>query len=703
MPDNSDPISDYIAYAANQRGIDPATALRVAQSEGLNSYTGDSGSSFGPFQLHYGGVAGGGNSVNGLGDDFTKATGLDARDPATIKQQIDFALDHASQNGWGAFHGAAKSGISAYDGIKMSSGAPVPDYLADWGKPAPAAGPAVPNAAPDVPDYLSAWGAAAPGPATAAASGPMTLGIDAKGNAALVPKTPNANVPRDVPRIENWQDVKDAAAQAGAYAKEQLGGVPAAIGQNFTASNALAAGGVQDLSKGNILPSFPSIDPQTWNAGGALKYAAGAAGQLTSPITGAVQKIVEEPATEATGNPAFGRNLGFAANSLALPMLARGAGMAGNALGNATIGTLDPETAQLAALARDKYGINVTAPQVSPSFPLKITSSTLNRLPFSGASASLDAQSNAFQTGIASTIGENANRLTPDVMNSANQRIGNAFDMVANNTTIKADPIFQNKFLDSLIDATHELSPDELKPLHNIFDNIIDKIDPQGNIDGQTYQALTRGKTPLGRAIANPNPNISYYAQQIKDNLDDALQRSAPPEMQDLLTTARGQWRNLKTIEPLAAKAPGGAISPALLSNAINSNPFSKNALAYGRGGDLGELAQIGQRFLKEPGSSMTTERATSTALTGAAGGLGGAMIGLHGLPPEALYALSAIPAGRIMGSALRSPSLANALINRSINPAYRPGLSPALTAISGAGGLAALQKPVNALTPPNQ
>lgn len=89
-------VESYIRSAAKERGIDPDQAVAVAQSEGLNKYVGDNGSSFGPFQLHYGG---------GLGDVFTHTTGLDARDPNTTAQQIDFALDHASRHGWGPWHG----------------------------------------------------------------------------------------------------------------------------------------------------------------------------------------------------------------------------------------------------------------------------------------------------------------------------------------------------------------------------------------------------------------------------------------------------------------------------------------------------------------------------------------------------------------------------------------------------------------------
>lgn len=104
VPSN-DEVSSYIAEAAKSRGIDPNVALKVWSSEGRAGYVGDSGSSFGPLQLHYGNVAKGGNAVGGLGDEFTKTTGLDARNPQTWRQQIDFAFDKAKQGGWGPWHG----------------------------------------------------------------------------------------------------------------------------------------------------------------------------------------------------------------------------------------------------------------------------------------------------------------------------------------------------------------------------------------------------------------------------------------------------------------------------------------------------------------------------------------------------------------------------------------------------------------------
>jgi hypothetical protein len=113
-------LESIVRDSAARYGIDPDTAVRVAMSEGglsEGARPGDSGSSFGPFQLHYGDVASGGNAVSGLGDAFTAATGLDARDPNNAAAAIDYALSNVTKSGWGPFHGAARVGIGPMDGI----------------------------------------------------------------------------------------------------------------------------------------------------------------------------------------------------------------------------------------------------------------------------------------------------------------------------------------------------------------------------------------------------------------------------------------------------------------------------------------------------------------------------------------------------------------------------------------------------------
>lgn len=114
-------VADYIKKAAAARGIDPNVALAVAKSEGgLNSWNlqsqvmknGVQEPSFGPYQLYMGG---------GLGNDFLKQTGLDPRLASNGPAGVDFALDYAAKNGWGAWYGAKNSGIGNWDGIASSA------------------------------------------------------------------------------------------------------------------------------------------------------------------------------------------------------------------------------------------------------------------------------------------------------------------------------------------------------------------------------------------------------------------------------------------------------------------------------------------------------------------------------------------------------------------------------------------------------
>jgi hypothetical protein len=116
-------VAAYIQQAAAARGIDPGIALRVAKSEGLGegiwqsnySKNGYREPSFGPFQLLKGGAGTG--FGQGMGNDFMRQTGLDPADPRNTFAGIDFALDGAAKNGWGAWYGAGKAGIGNRDGL----------------------------------------------------------------------------------------------------------------------------------------------------------------------------------------------------------------------------------------------------------------------------------------------------------------------------------------------------------------------------------------------------------------------------------------------------------------------------------------------------------------------------------------------------------------------------------------------------------
>jgi len=150
-------IEQYIRQAAAQRGIDPDIAVRVAKSEGgltdpaLQSRSTKNGirePSYGPFQL----LVGGGDTgfPAGMGNDFIAKYGVSPADPANWQKGVDFALDGAARNGWGAWYGAAKAGIGNRQGIggipgTTLAGAPqgVDTAVASSGTPAPPLPPPV--------------------------------------------------------------------------------------------------------------------------------------------------------------------------------------------------------------------------------------------------------------------------------------------------------------------------------------------------------------------------------------------------------------------------------------------------------------------------------------------------------------------------------------------------------------------------------
>lgn len=101
-------IADYSREAVIRKmgGVQTQELLRVYRAEGRHCYIGNHGSSFGPFQLHYATrSASRGNRGAGLGDVFTKKTGLNARDPNTVPAQITFMRQ------WGRSHGGFSSKI----------------------------------------------------------------------------------------------------------------------------------------------------------------------------------------------------------------------------------------------------------------------------------------------------------------------------------------------------------------------------------------------------------------------------------------------------------------------------------------------------------------------------------------------------------------------------------------------------------------
>lgn len=166
----SDPrgLVPFIRQEAVKNGIDPDTAVKVAQSEGLGTFLGDGGKSGGAFQLYTGG---------GEGNNFQQTTGLDPLDPKNEKATISYALQRAAQTGWTPWHGAKKIGLGQWDGIMGAPGSqtasnamPIPTQAQGQAIPIPTQGAARVQLASATPQTMNDASPAA-GPGFGAPSG----------------------------------------------------------------------------------------------------------------------------------------------------------------------------------------------------------------------------------------------------------------------------------------------------------------------------------------------------------------------------------------------------------------------------------------------------------------------------------------------------------------------------------------------------
>ena len=412
---------------------------------------------------------------------------------------------------------------------------------------------------------------------------------------------------------------------------------------------------------------------------GAAGARGAAAGGTSAALTAA-----QNPGVSLGDQVRQGAEVGGALGGVVGPVLGAG----GRALKNALVGPpLDPETALLARRAGD-MGIPLGGAEISGSTPMQYAKATLDQIPFTGAAARDAAQQAGFNRAVASQIGVDASKLTPAVMSQARDRLGQQFDAIAARNPVKVD----NQLLNDLADIDHQASaemPDSaFRPIQKNLDDVL-AAGQSGSLTGAQYQALTRKGTPLWRAMNSPDPNVAHFAGQICDALDNALERSASPEDLKLLQQARGQWKALKTVEPLVEKSPSGNVSPAALMSQVRQH---YGGMAYNGAGDMGDLARIGQAFLKEPPNSGTAPRAMWTnLLTGGALGAGG--LGLA--DPAALgsiaatggKALLALPALRATAAAINSDAYRNLLVNRSLGtyPAWQRAVGAGATALDNA------------------
>jgi hypothetical protein len=364
-----------------------------------------------------------------------------------------------------------------------------------------------------------------------------------------------------------------------------------------------------------------------------------------------------------------------------------GMGAAGGAVGQAVIGRLmkpvqtriSPEKAALAAQA-EAAGIPLDAAQRTGSKALKSVDAALDSYPFTAGrqAAKKGAQQQSFNRAVLRTIGVDADKATPDVLSAARKSISDEFDRIAGQSTVKLDDDFLSA-LTKVDGKQASMVPSLRSPkVGSLVDDFLDLMSA-GKIEGRAYQDM---RSALGKqskdAFGSGNSSLGQALKDIRNALDDAAGRSIPDAEKKAWDQARQQWGNLKVVEKIAGRPSMGAAEGDLSATALwtavrQSNP---KQFVYGSS-ELGNLAKVGQAFLKPMPSSGTSERMMAQQLlTGGAlygGGYGytqdpekAAYIAAMGLlGPRAAQTVLNSPTGRqylSKGMLSQSPEAADAL-----------------------------------------
>lgn len=338
---------------------------------------------------------------------------------------------------------------------------------------------------------------------------------------------------------------------------------------------------------------------------------------------------------------------------------------------------IDPKQQAMVDALKSEGVTSLTAGQQRGSKGLKYAESILGDSLFSGTGSEEinDAQKAELTGNLIKRMGETSGETaaTPDVIESARQRIGDKMDEVAKKLPITFDKKFGDRLAAIEKDLTDEgLAPEQVnritKNIENVRNAFITKSPsgsglaqtiaqmranqgapvpanlsqamqqgvaglnaaaagsgtPKGIMPGKAYQMLTRKDTPLDRLMNSQNPDERFYGGRLRDALDEAMWRSANARgtragtgrrqaAQDLLE-ARRQWRTMVMVSKAVAgggeDAAKGYVTPAQLRQALTSTPQDKLRYARSHGPDgLNDLSRAANAVMTPLPNSGTGQR----------------------------------------------------------------------------------------------
>ena len=441
------------------------------------------------------------------------------------------------------------------------------------------------------------------------------------------------------------------AGEAGLSAA--TGAVGGAAGQLYGIGKTLTSGkygtqaGIQEGEKAGVeLANKLTYQPRT---------------QTGQQLTEGVGRALE--ASRLQGLPVEGGMIGripeIPGAALRAGEVAGGAAKSGaRAVGQQAAKALPAVDAETAALAREAHGMGfrLTPDQVLGNKYAKAIGEAAGSVPLSGSNFKYNQ--GVFDRQLVNMVGGEGEKLTRKTFNTAMNKSGKAIEDITSSHDVPFNEDLVTKLAGHVEEAQKFQTGDVEKVVRSYADEI-EKKSQNGVLPGKAFRAIN---TKLKTQIRNTqNGDLRNALGGLQEDLLDQFTPMLSPEELTAYNNARRQYAVGKTLEPLVAKAPTGEVSPSLLLGAVTRTQAGKSAAARGAAGDLGKLADIGQRFLKGPPSSGTAERMFAQGIPAALGGLVGA--GAAGAPGAAAGLVGGLGAANVynrFGPALTERMIAN-------------------------------------------
>jgi hypothetical protein len=249
-----------------------------------------------------------------------------------------------------------------------------------------------------------------------------------------------------------------------------------------------------------------------------------------------------------------------------------------------------------------------------------------------GRATAMQTQANEqFTRAVLARAGIQAERVTPDVLNTAFNQIGQEYRNFGGATNVRGSPQVSQAFRNVARQYENITNPSTRVPVvTNLATDLSTAI--RNGISGQQYNAFRSDMQRLARELKR-DPQASNSIRRMTEYLDLAMLRSAPrgqrTQIAQALQDRNRRYRNLLAIEDASGAAGEAAASGLLTPTALKAAIKKNDKKGYTRNrNDMAPLARAGTEAITPLRSSGTAERtfaqgivsAPSLASTGLAG-----------------------------------------------------------------------------------